>query len=87
MDDMIPRLWLAAFLGVLLGVGMAYATFAPLPVAPAANMKLPAQTFEVARQTGPTAQPVQSSSQLTLLSLIVGIIVATPVFLFAKRRS
>lgn len=85
MDEMIPRLWLAAFLGVLLGVGMAYAT--SVPVAPAANMNLPAQTFEVTRQTGATAQPIQSSSQLALLSLIAGIIVATPAFLIAKRRN
>jgi hypothetical protein len=86
MDEMIPRLWLAAFLGVLLGVGMAYANSTSLPVAPTANTKLPAQTFEVARQTVITAQPIQSNSQLTLLSLLVGIIVATPAFLIAKRR-
>ncbi len=82
---MMPRLWLAAFLGVLLGVGMAYTT--SVPVAPAANMKLPAQTFEVTRQTGATAQRVQLGSQVALVSLLVGIIVATPAFLIAKRRN
>jgi len=88
MDEMMPRLWLAARLGVLLGVGMAYT--AAVPVAPAANMKLPAQKFEVTRvtrQTGATAQPIQSSFQLALASLLVGIIVATPAFLIAKRRN
>ena len=48
-NEMIPKVWLAAFLGVLLGLGMTYAT--SVPVTPAANMKLPAQTFEVNRQT------------------------------------
>jgi hypothetical protein len=85
MDEMIPRLWLAAFLGVLLGVGMAYAT--SVPVAPASNMNLPAQTFQVARPSGATAQHVQMGSQLVLVSLLVGIIVATPAFLIAKTRN
>ena len=82
---MIPKLWLAAFLGVLLGVGMAYAT--SVPAAPAANMRLTAQTFEVAPQTAATGRPIQSSSQLALLSLMAGLIVATPAFLIAKRRN
>ena len=83
---MIPKLWLAVFLGLLLGVGMAYTTV--LPVAPTtANMNLAAHTFEVARQAGVAPQPIQSNSQLVLLSLIAGIIVATPAFLIAKKRS
>lgn len=83
---MIPKVWLAAFLGVLLGLGMTYST--SVPVTPAANMKLPAQTFEVNRQTSSAAtQPAQSNSQLLLLSLLAGIIVATPAFLIAKKRS
>lgn len=83
---MIPKLWLAAFLGVLLGLGMTYATSAP--VTPAANMKLPAQTFEVNRQnSSATAQQAQSNSPLLLLSLLAGIIVATPAFLIAKKHN
>ena len=85
VDEMIPRLWLAAFLGVILGVGMAYAT--SVPVAPAFNVNPPAQTFEVARPVSATVQRVQMDSQLLLVSLLVGIIVATPAFLIARRHN
>jgi len=85
MDEMIPRLWLAAFLGVFLGVGMAYAT--SVPVVPVFNMNPTAQTFEVARPVGATAQRVQVGPQLVLVSLLVGIIVATPAFLIVRRRA
>ena len=82
---MIPKLWLAAFFGILLGVGIAYAT--SVPVTPAATMHLSAQTFEGTHQTAPIPQPIQSRPQLALVSLLVGLIVATPAFVIAKRRN
>jgi hypothetical protein len=85
MSEMIPKLWLAAFLGVLLGAGIAYAT--SIPVASTANMNFPLQPIGVNRQTETMVRPVESSSQLAFVSLLVGIVIATPVFLVAKRRS
>jgi len=86
---MMPKLWLAAVLGILLGLGMTYATSAP--VAHVANMQLPTQAFEGTRENTTTAivQPAQpqSNPQLLLLSILAGIMVATPAFLIAKKRN
>jgi hypothetical protein len=85
---MIRKLWLAALFGILFGLGMTYATF--VPVAPATVMQLPPETFEANRQTTSTsasaARP-HSDSALLPLSILAGIIVATPAFLLAKKYS
>jgi hypothetical protein len=81
----MTRLWLAAILGVLLGVGIAYTTSIPVTSPP--NTYLPKQSFEVQRQVGGTSRPVQSDSLLALISLLAGIVVAAPVFVVAKART
>jgi hypothetical protein len=85
VNRLIPKLWLAAFLGVLFGLGMTYAAL--VQVAPVTMMQLPPQAFEASRQTT-SALAAQSHSNyaLLLLSVFVGILVAMPVFLLAKKR-
>jgi hypothetical protein len=80
---MMPKVWLAVVLGIILGVGVAYSTASP--VASPANMQATAQPFEGLRQTVQTTSPAQPNWQWALISLLAGIMVATPVFLVAKR--
>ena len=82
----MTRLWLAAILGVLLGVGIAYTSTIPV-ASPANTLDFPLQPIEVQRKLGETNRPVQQNSQLTLISLLTGILVAVPFFLLTKRRS
>ncbi len=81
---MMSRIWLAAVLGVLLGVGVAHTT--GVPVASPVQMNLPVKQFEAQPRAGETARPFQSDSQLVLISLLAGILVAAPFFLVAKRH-
>ncbi len=83
-NGMIAKTWLAAVLGVLLGVGIAYTAAIPN----ATSRTNPPLT---ALETQPTnAQPtrvVQANSQLILVSLLAGIVVAAPVFVLAKKHA
>ncbi len=81
----MARIWLAAVLGILLGVTLAYTTGAS--VASPADMKLPMVPFQAQLRTTQAAGPVQLDSRLIFVSLLAGIVVATPVFLVAKKRA
>jgi hypothetical protein len=83
---MIPKLWLAALLGLILGVGIAYST--EVPFASQASLPPTAQPFEVARQVGQTqarSHVSQPAGQLALISLIAGILIAAPILLVSRR--
>jgi len=85
---MMPKVWLAVVLGMILGVGIAYSTLSPL--ASPTNMQPAIHPFENLVMTGQSTRSAQPGAgqpnwQLALVSLLVGIIVATPVFLLAKR--
>jgi len=80
---MMPKVWLAVVLGIILGVGIAYSTAAP--VASPTSLQATAQPFENLRQTGQSTRLTEQDWQLALISLLAGIVVATPIFLIAKR--
>lgn len=82
----MTRLWLAAILGVLLGVGVAYAPSIQI-ASPASTLNFPMQPIEVQRKNVQPVNPARSDSQLAFISLLAGIIIAAPVFLITKRRS
>lgn len=82
---MMRRLWLAAVLGVILGTGIAYTSV--IPVASPSTNQPPTQAFLVQRNTEQTDNRVQSEPQLALISIVLGIVIAAPVFLITKRRS
>ncbi len=81
----MARMWLAAILGILLGVTLAYTTGAS--VASSAGTTLPIVPFQAQLRTTETAAPVRSDSLLVLVSLLAGIVVAAPVFVVAKKRT
>lgn len=82
---MTTRLWLAAVLGIVLGVGLA---FAPNPqVSSPAKMYLPIQPLGAERSFEATAHHGSSDFQFALLALLAGVIVASPFFVLAKRRN
>ncbi len=81
----MARIWLAAVLGILLGVTLAYTTGAS--VASLADTAVPMVPFQAQLRTTQEARPVQSDSRLIFVSLLAGIVVAAPVFLVAKKRA
>ncbi len=80
----MARIWLAAILGILLGVTLAYTT--GTSVASPAATTLPIVPFQAQLRTTQAAGPVQSDSRLIFVSLLAGVVVAAPVFLAAKKR-
>jgi ribose/xylose/arabinose/galactoside ABC-type transport system permease subunit len=84
-DNMMGRVWLAAVLGVLLGVAIAYTN--AVPVISPAGTNLTARPFEAQMRPGQTTKPPQPDLQLLLISLLIGITVAAPIFLVAKKRT
>jgi len=81
---MIRKIWLAAILGLLLGVGLGYTPQISPPRAPRAQLILQ-------RPQQPTlgeARP-QAAYDFTalLIALALGLALATPVFVVAKSRS
>ena len=81
---MSPKVWLAVLFGIILGTGVAYLTASP--VAPAvANLQGTAEPFATLRQTVTVANPTEPDWQLALVALLVGLVVASPVFLIVNR--
>jgi ABC-type antimicrobial peptide transport system permease subunit len=78
------KTWLAAVLGILLGLGVAYAPFASVSSPPKTN--LPIQAFEQQSNIVQATPHSLLNLQLLILALLVGVVVATPFFLVAKRR-
>ncbi len=84
----MTRLWLAAVLGVVLGLGVASASYSPTASTPNPNIGQQALKATLT-QSKPTELPTetQQAYPLTLISLLIGIALATPIFLLARRRS
>lgn len=82
----MKRFWLAAVLGILLGLGLAFAP--ATPVSPQPKTYLPIQPLQQQQQRTfeATVRQVSLDFQFTVLALLVGIVVAAPFFLLAKRR-
>jgi len=81
----MSKTWLAAVLGILLGLGIAYAPLASVNSSP--KTYLPIQSFEQQRNIVQATPHPAMNLQLLILALLVGAVVAAPFFLVAKRRS
>ena len=81
----MTRLWLAAVLGIIVGLGLALA-----PMAPSTSVMkgaLPDTLREEQTQLAATTAPSPPAIQFVVLALLIGVIVAAPFFFVAKRRS
>jgi hypothetical protein len=85
-DQILTRLWLAAVLGLLLGLGIAYAPYPPA-ASQQPNSYILTQPFETQRLTGKLPQQAPQALQMVLVSLLIGVFVAAPFFLVARRCS
>jgi formate/nitrite transporter FocA (FNT family) len=82
------RIWLAAILGVVLGVGVAFIPSTGPSAAPQPMMR-PLVTATEENQAGttlPTSNPTAPTLELIFLGLLAGLLVATPLFLVARKR-
>jgi hypothetical protein len=89
---MMRRIWLAAILGIFLGLGVTLTSNGGTIAAPQTKMKpLIAGTQETTTQatlaTSPNPNPTAPTFELTLLGLLAGILVAAPFFLVARKRA
>jgi hypothetical protein len=84
MEQMKRRIWLAALLGILIGVALGYTPRVSPTAAPRTELLM--------QQTGQpnvaqvTPQPTSDSVSI-LIALAAGLLIAIPAFAFAKRRS
>ena len=83
MERMTRSILLAAFLGAILGVAVGYTPYIQ-PTAPEPQMQLMRQAAQPNVAFGTTHPPI-GPTQL-LIALLVALVVATPMFLVAKRR-
>lgn len=81
------NLWLAAILGVALGIALTSASYSTTPsVATPFVAQQSMRTTLIPDQAGETSRETQSSYLLPLISFLIGSVVALPVFLVAKKR-
>ena len=83
MEQLMRRILLAAFLGVLVGVAVGYTPWVQPANAPRALIMQ--RTPELNTPFSPV-QPSEAPTQL-LLALLAGLIIAVPLFLVLKRRN
>jgi formate/nitrite transporter FocA (FNT family) len=85
---MLRRIWLAAILGVVLGVGVAFIPNTGTSAAPQ-----PLMGFRVTgtEKQNPTtlapSNPTAPTIELVFLGLLAGLLVATPLFLVTRKRA
>lgn len=84
----MSKLWLAAVLGILLGLGIVYVPFNPSNLgARSPEPNLVSQPLEAQHTMGNQVRPTQPSYQVILTSLLIGVVVALPFFLLARKRN
>jgi uncharacterized membrane-anchored protein YhcB (DUF1043 family) len=82
----MSRIWLAALLGVILGLGIGFAsTITTANVSP--REYLATNTSGPQLQAGNEGQTILPNTQFVLLAFLVGLVVGAPFFLMAKSRS
>ena len=84
MEQMKKRIWLAALLGILIGITLGYAPHLS-PVAAPRTELLMQQTGQP--NVAQAAQQPTDGSLPILIALVAGLVIAIPAFAFAKRRS
>jgi hypothetical protein len=83
---MMERIWLAAILGVVLGLGVAFTPSTGTAGVPKAGMVQPMMGTEGQRNPAASPNPSAASVELVLLGLFAGLLVAAPFFLVARKR-
>ncbi|HYB67141.1 MAG TPA: hypothetical protein VEC43_02340 [Candidatus Acidoferrales bacterium] len=84
MEQMKKRVWLAASLGILLGLALAYAP--PVSTITAPKTVLFMQQAARPNVAAPSPQP-PSEVLAVLIALVVGLLIAVPAFAIAKRQT
>lgn len=74
------RFWLAALLGIIIGLGIA---LSPTSIGPQEKAMLQLTGENQPARYAATSEP---TNQYLLLAILLGIVVATPVFLVVRRR-
>ena len=83
MEQMKKRIWLAASLGILLGLALAYSP--PVSTVTAPKTALFMQQAAQPNAASPSPQP-PSEVLTVLIALAAGLLIAVPAFAIAKRR-
>jgi hypothetical protein len=82
----MKRIWLAAVLGLILGLGVSFASTVPAPnLSPRENLAF--NTGEPQLKTEKAVQSTISDVEFVLLAFLVGLVVGAPFFLMARNRS
>ena len=84
MEQMKKRIWLAALLGILVGLTLGYAPHLS-PVA-ASRTELLMQQAGQPNVAQATPQPTNDSLPI-LIALVAGVVIAIAAFAFAKRQT
>ena len=84
MEQMKKRIWLAASLGILLGLALAYAPTVSTITAPKPELFM--QQAGQPNVAAPNPQP-PSELLVVLIALVAGLLIAVPAFAIARRRS
>jgi hypothetical protein len=80
------RIWLAALLGVILGLGVSFASTVPAPnLSPRENLVF--NTGEPQLKTEKVVQATLPDVEFVLLAFLVGLVVGAPFFVMARNRS
>lgn len=88
LNVVMSKLWLAAVLGVLLGLGVVYAPSSPANLgARSPEPNLVSQPLETQHTMTNLVRSTQPSYQVILMSLLIGVVVALPFFLLARKRN
>lgn len=88
MDPMMKRIWLAVVLGLILGFGLAVPSMNPRGAAanvaqPSGYQEAQPATLKLRAENRPSWLGFQSAAW----ALFVGLVVAVPFFLVARRRT
>lgn len=80
------RIWLAALLGVILGLGVSFVSTVPAPnLSPRENLAF--NTGEPQLKAEKVVQWTLPDVEFVLLAFLVGLVVGTPFFVMARNRS
>jgi len=84
MEQLKQRIWLAVLLGVLIGITLGYTPYVSQTAAPRTQF-LMEQTVQP--NFGQASSQPSSDTLPILIALATGLVIAIPVFAYAKKRS